>query len=230
MKKPFFDTFKNVRLNRILSLLGEEWFNKKTVLELGACYGDIGKELINLGAQLSFSDIRPEHLNSLSKNFPSCNIYEIDQNSYYNLNKKFDLVLHLGVSYHLVNWEEDLKNALQHTNCLIFETALFPYSPLENPNEIQYFDELDPSLYISYNKQFRRTNEQGLIECFNKLNVKYLRIDTPQMTTPYILDVEGQYLRFLYGWEEKSIPKNINYIENNTQYITSARQMYLLLK
>ena len=230
MKTLFYNTFQKTRLDRIFSLLGKEWFEGKSILELGAAHGDIGSKLIELGSEVSFSDIREEYLEEIFQNHPNnVNIYKIDQNLPYNLNKTFDLVLHLGVLYHLVNWENDLKNALNHTNCLILETEVSPF-PLENPNKIYHWRKTNDNPYISYNKQYKRIDEFNLIKNFKKLGVKYLRIDTPKMSTPYIYDAENDYVKFLYGWDKYSLPISLEHTKNNINYYISTRQMYLILK
>ena len=235
MNKDFYYTWKTNRVNRIIDLLGKEWFETKEILELGACTGQIGNEFKHLGANLSFSEINPKLLNNLQKTFPNCPVYKIDQNKLYNLNKKFDLVLHLGVLYHIENWEQDLECALNHTNFLILDTKVFPtLSP--STNTTLYKIENNDNPYVSFNKTYRYIDELSLIKLFNKLNVKYLRIDIPSMTTPYLLDsispLDGSknYLKFLYGWNTNSLPTNLTYIKDNNSYHTTTFQTYLILK
>lgn len=233
MKTYFYDKFQKNRLDRIFSLLGKEWFEGKDILELGAAHGDIGSKLIELGSDVSFSDIRKEFLKEILKKHPhsNTNIYKIDQNLPYDLNKTFDLILHLGVLYHLENWEEDLKNALNHTNLLILESIIYPY--LKDPSLVFNIESTNTSPYISFNKRYKEIDENSLIKCFNNLNVKYLRIDTPNMSTPFVFDYEKNYTRFLYGWNKDNLLQNPDwnkFEKNNKNYWTVPRQMYLILK
>ena len=75
MHFDFFTEHKNNRVQKIISIYGSDWFKGKSILELGACHGDIGIEFIKLGAEVTFCDIREENLNeiinSLRQNRPS---------------------------------------------------------------------------------------------------------------------------------------------------------------
>jgi 2-polyprenyl-3-methyl-5-hydroxy-6-metoxy-1,4-benzoquinol methylase len=228
MNRYFYDTWTENRLNRIISLLGKEWFEKKSILELGACYGDIGKQFIELGSHLSFSDIRPQFLNHLSNAYPGTNIYSIDQNQPYNLNQSFDLVLHLGVLYHIENWKEDIKNALNHTNMLILESIIYPF--IKGPEEVCYWDENNTNPYISFHKRYKEIDEKSFTTYLDSLDVKYLRIDTPSMTTPFVHDFNQDYVKMLYGWDSSNFNFPLEYDQNGKNYFIQPRQMYLILK
>tara|TARA_B110000285_G_C14899623_1_gene502583 strand:- start:44 stop:730 length:687 start_codon:yes stop_codon:yes gene_type:complete len=228
MNKPFYNIWTKNRLERIISLLGKEWFERRNILELGACYGDIGKQFIELGSHLSFSDIRPQFLNHLSNSYPGTNVYSIDQNKDYNLNQSFDLILHLGVLYHIENWKEDIKSALNHTNLLILESIIYPST--EDPEKVYHFDKDHRSPYISFHKKFKKIDEKSLITYLNSLNVKYLRIDTPSMTTPFMHDHGHHYQKMLYGWDSSKLNFPLEYIQNEKNYFLIPRQMYLILK
>lgn len=235
MQKDFYKVWKENRVNRIIHLLGKEWFEGKEILELGACSGAIGNEFRHLGADLSFSEVNPQFLKDLHNTFPNCPVYEIDQNKTYNLNRSFDLVLHLGVLYHIENWEQDLECALNHTNLMVLDTRIVPPQFLSSQKTHQ-LDPTNKNRYSSFNKTYRYIDESSLINCFNRLKVKYLRIDTPSMTTPYMLDntspLDGSrdYLKFLYGWDPNNLPPNLDYFKDNKHYHTTTFQTYLILK
>jgi 2-polyprenyl-3-methyl-5-hydroxy-6-metoxy-1,4-benzoquinol methylase len=131
----FGDFYNEWRLKRILKLeliFGTDWFNGKEILELACGYGHIGLYLESLGAKVTFSDSRKEHLDEVLKKNPNANVVCINQNEDWNLNKKFDLVIHFGVLYHIENWKKDLEISIKHGKFIALETAVNIYK-----NEVQ---------------------------------------------------------------------------------------------
>ena len=97
MNRVFYNDWVNSRVKQVLNVLGKDWFAGKSVLELGACYGDVGMELVRYGADVLFTDARPDNLSiipskhSFDDYTPA--ILTLDQNYYYNLNKYLKTVL-----------------------------------------------------------------------------------------------------------------------------------------
>ena len=127
MKKPWFKDYKQVRLNRIYSLFGLSWFKNKNILDLGCAHGDIGLDLYSLGANVTFSDVREEHLNSVKLKYPEAKTIKLDQNIKYCLDQNYDLVLHLGLLHHLENWQQDLECITNFTNLMVLEVRVYPH-------------------------------------------------------------------------------------------------------
>jgi hypothetical protein len=48
----------------------------------------------------------------------------LNQNRPWNLNRKFNLIIHWGLLYHLENWKDDLKHCLAHTNLICLESEI----------------------------------------------------------------------------------------------------------
>ena len=99
MKRVFYDEWKNKRVNKIENIFGRDWFCGKSVLELGAAHGDIGLHFLKLGADVLFADVRIEHLRTINQKLFELNhspkTIVLDQNKRYDLDRKFDLILHL---------------------------------------------------------------------------------------------------------------------------------------
>lgn len=133
-----YDAWREARINKILSIFGKDYFKDKTLLELGCGLGDIGRYFQTLGARVTFAEGRLEHVKEMKKRY-NIDAIELDQDVEWDLNKKFDVVLHTGVLYHLLNWKTDLKCTLAHGDVVILETEVanrtdknFVYSHREN--------------------------------------------------------------------------------------------------
>ncbi len=221
MKHLFYEDWTNKRVERLLGIFGKGWFNGKTVLELGSAHGDIGIELLKLGADVTFSDVRREHLESIVNKFKDVNfkprVQHINQNEPYDLKKKFDLVLHIGVLYHVANWQQDLECALNHTNTMILESAVSPSPDLKHP------------IYGPYGCKNPVLTQEGIEEHLTNLGCKFIRFDIPE------LDSRGQWLtteirnNHYYSWDQnriKDLPKTVWSGKDMDHY----RRYWLVLK
>lgn len=110
------------RVDRVVKLFGEDWFKGKNILELGACTGKVGKKFEELGAIVTYADARQTWLDQID----SDRKYRIDQNTEWNIGKKFDLIIHWSVLYHLGYWQRDLRCCMEHTDKMILETGVRP--------------------------------------------------------------------------------------------------------
>ena len=54
MKYLMYENWTKKRIDAILKQFGEDSFNRATMLEMGACHGDIGIEFMKLGADVAF--------------------------------------------------------------------------------------------------------------------------------------------------------------------------------
>ena len=127
-----YNRWRETRVRKLEQLFGSDWFKGKHVLELACAYGNIGLYLKNLGAIVTFADARQEHLDVVLEKDPTATTVLLDQDTNWDLNRKFDLILHFGVLYHINNWQQDLKSTLQHAPLVILESAVAKTS--------QYFD------------------------------------------------------------------------------------------
>ena len=120
----FYNEWRVKRVNKLVSLLGMDWFKDKKVLELGCAFGNIGFYLESLGANVTFSDGRQEVLNVVLKKDPLAKVILIDEDTDWELNDKFDLIIHFGISYNINNWKQDLINTIRHAKYIVYETAV----------------------------------------------------------------------------------------------------------
>ena len=228
MKSFCYDEWSKKRSKKIISILGKNWFRRKSILELGSCYGDIGIELLKLGSNVTFSDVREENLSEIRNKLLTVGfeptIENINQNNFYNLNKKFDLVLHLGVLYHIENWQQDLKCALSHTNMMILESSVYP-----EVKELEY--NFSHPKYGAYGCKEPYLTQESIEEELKNLGCKFIRFDDPSLNCDWnwIHNSTGM-LRNIYDWNHDDYFKGLyNDPGNDMMYITSFRRMWLIL-
>ncbi|KKL75414.1 hypothetical protein LCGC14_2055140 [marine sediment metagenome] len=119
-----YNEWRKTRIAKLVSIFGKDFFDGKDILELGCGWGDIGEKFIEMGATVTFCDVRQEHLDEVKKRMPNSITHMIDQDQPWNLDKKFDFVIHTGVLYHLSNWKQDLLCTLKHSNLIFLETVV----------------------------------------------------------------------------------------------------------
>lgn len=102
---------------------GRDFFRGKTVLELGCGFGHIGAALVEMGADVSFTDGRPEHIAEVRKRYPTAKAGVFDADGPWFLGR-YDVILHQGLLYHLRRWEGSLEDALAHCDHLILESEV----------------------------------------------------------------------------------------------------------
>jgi 16S rRNA G966 N2-methylase RsmD len=116
--------WRTKRISKILEIYNKEFFNNKNILELGCGYGDIGKEFISFGADVTFAEGRSSHCKILKEKFPTSEIINLNQNAAWDLEKRFDIVIHWGVLYHLTDWKSDLISTLKHSDLIFLESEV----------------------------------------------------------------------------------------------------------
>ena len=218
MKHLFYQDWTNKRVNRIVDIFGASWFSDKTILELGAAHGDIGIEFLKLGADVTFSDARYELLNSIGDRLSEFDFRPktelINQNVPYDLGKRFDLVLHLGVLYHIENWKQDLECALNHTNTMILESAVSPSPELKHP------------VYGPYKCKNPILTQEGIEAHLTDLGCKFIRYDSRELDCVGGWLMPGMKDNHFYSWNKNWIPAR----QTNKEDVSHYRRFWLVLK
>ena len=138
------------RMNGVKKYISSEYFKSKTLLELGCGHADIGNMFHDLGAIVTSSDVRKEHLETVKIRYPHINTLLIDGDND-SIKDKYDIILHWGLLYHLSEIEKHLENVSQQCNVLLLETEVC--------------DSDDKDFYIS-------TNENGFDQAFNNKGIR----------------------------------------------------------
>lgn len=135
------------RIGAIRDHYGPSWFAGRTLLEVGCGHADIGAAFAALGAVVTGSDARAEHLDVARRRHPEIAGWQVaDLDSEWPFDLGFDLVLHLGVLYHLADPEQALRRLLQSSGHIVLETEVS--------------DSSDPGFV-------RATDEEGYDQAFN---------------------------------------------------------------
>ena len=150
MFRGHYDNWRVSRMNGVKKYILPDYFNSKTLLELGAGYGDIGNMFYELGAIVTSSDVRPEHLHVINQKYPHINTLKIDCDND-SIQYKYDIIVHWGVLYHLKEIEIHLEKISQKCDILLLETEVS--------------DSNDNQFYVS-------TNEAGDDQAFNNKGIR----------------------------------------------------------
>jgi SAM-dependent methyltransferase len=118
------------RVAKTAQILGTAWFPGKRVLDVACGHGMNGKGLAALGADVLFTDARQHHVDVLKAD--GFNAEVMDNEKEWTVQGTFDLVIHWGLLYHVDNWKQDIRNAMEHTPLLCLETLI---STGSDPNE-----------------------------------------------------------------------------------------------
>ena len=229
MKELFYEEWANNRYEKIIKILGKKWFKGKKVAELACAHGDIGKKLMQCGADVHFSDINQVFLYKIGEEIYSlynreANLFSLDQNKPYTLDN-FDLVLHFGVLYHLENWKQDLECALQSTNLMFLETVVLPL----NSNYDEFNHTVNDAI-VEYDHNNIYGTQTGTIpvltqkrveQHLDKLGCKYICVKDQDLDTEWCTTHAGGFIRHLYSWDE-----NFEHPLDGTHY----RRFWIIMK
>lgn len=101
------------------------FFQGKTLLELGGGHAHNGNKFSELGAIVTTSDARSEHLEKVQELYPHLQTILIDgDDTTHPIPSKFDVILHWGLLYHLAEIEEHLKKIAGFCDVLLLETEV----------------------------------------------------------------------------------------------------------
>lgn len=150
MFRDHYDDWRNSRMNGVKKYINLDVFKSKTLLELGCGYADIGNMFYELGANVTSSDARKEHLENVRQKYPHIKTLLIDYDDT-TINDKYDIIIHWGLLYHLKEIDIHLEQVSKKCDILLLETEV------SDSDDIQF--------YIS-------TNEDGFDQAFNNKGIR----------------------------------------------------------
>ena len=115
------------RISAIVEHFGADYFRGRKLLELGAGHGDIGIFFHCLGADVTFGDARPEHLDVMRERYPSIPEQKFvlyDAEGDWPFEGAFDVVLNLGLIYHCDRWEKSIMDSSLAAKDMLIETEV----------------------------------------------------------------------------------------------------------
>jgi len=131
MRKGNFDlthytSWNRSRIHTILNYYGENFFRGKKMLEIGCGWADIGAYFESIGADVTVSDAREEHINVIKHRHPNLKCKVVDsENTVWSYDEpQYDAIIHFGLLYHLQNPSENLKMVCERCDNLIIETEV----------------------------------------------------------------------------------------------------------
>lgn len=230
--------WREKRIKTIIEHYGQKFFEDKTLLELGCGHGDIGATFASLGATVTCSDGREEHLIVLKKKHPHIKTVLADLDQEWPFESHYDIIIMMGILYHLRNHEDILKKVSSSTTYLVLETEVCDYA--DDTAVVKTYEEgYDQAL----NFNGCRPSEAN-IECIlNKCNMVYERIIDDRCNSSFhrydwLNQNTGKYdhgLRRFWFAHQKS-PINLfqkNYLNNYknklTDYLEYINNHYLKL-
>lgn len=131
-KERFLDHYPGwteKRIKVILKHYGAEWFKGKNVLELGCGFAMFGNFCHLLGANVTVSDARAFHLQTVMERYPYLRVVQADLNCEFPFkDRHWDLILHLGVLYHLEEFVKNLELCCAQCSHMVLDTAVIDSS------------------------------------------------------------------------------------------------------
>jgi hypothetical protein len=125
MFSEHYEGWRKSRMDGITKYISCDYFKNKTLLEVGCGYADIGNLFYELGADVTSSDARNEHLEIAQIKYPHLKILNIDADNDF-INDNYDIILHWGLLYHLNpdKLETHLENVSLKCDVLLLETEV----------------------------------------------------------------------------------------------------------
>jgi len=188
-----YDDWTRRRLSVIEAYFGgHQFFRGKHLLEVGCGYANIGAHFATLGANVLSTDARHEHLSVAKKLHPliQTKLFDLDQGFPQG---NFDIVLHLGVLYHLKDPLQHLAQALAtHSQAaFVLETEVC------NVENTEYVLRISEEGYDqAFNLVGGRPSTLAVEKVVSNVGREFTRLSQPDCNSGF----------HIYDWE----PENIN--------------------
>lgn len=220
---PFHNDYNQWRINRVRkmeSVLGRDWFKGKRVLELACGQGNISAYLKSLGADITASDARAQHLIHVEGMY-NINTLLIDQDQPWTLDEHYDLIVHFGVLYHLRNWKQDLECALKHTDMMFLESVVADTDDAYFEHQLAEAEEGGQNAFHGTGTVMSASNVERVIE---ELGYEWIRFDDADLNLP-------NRRLYQYDW---TVSNNIAGYETATSFedkpLYGGRRLWLIKK
>ena len=149
MFRHHYDDWIESRMNGVRKYVTPDFFTSKTLLEVGCGHAHIGNKFSEMGAIVTSSDARKEHLDVVNTLYPHIQTLLIDGDNM-EITDKYDIVVHWGVLYHLNEIETHLEIISKKCNVLFLET------------EVSDADDSDFRIMVDENGYDQAFNKKGI--------------------------------------------------------------------
>ncbi len=196
------------RIKGIIDFYGHKFMYYKKILDLGCGHGDIGGAMYRLGADILAVDARQEHLQMAGKKFPGLKTLKADLDREWPFpNKKFDVILDLGLLCHLRDYEAHLKSVCAATTHLILETAV---CDSDDPNTCIVSTENKNINDLSINGFSSRPSSSAIERVLTDAGMNFKRLDSAKFNAA----------NYVYDW----VP------QNNGETSLNKRRIWFAIK
>jgi cyclopropane fatty-acyl-phospholipid synthase-like methyltransferase len=109
-------------IEAIVDCFGDKFLNgSNSILEVGCGHGRIGRYLKeNYKVDITFSDARKLFLDVILEDFPTVKTKQVDLDQGWDFEPIYDIILHIGVLYHLMDPASALRQACTNTKKYLF--------------------------------------------------------------------------------------------------------------
>lgn len=188
--------WRQSRMNGLDKWLGHDFWKGKTVLEVGCGFADIGNTLHDRGAIVSCCDASESHIEHVKEKYPHLNSFVYDMDSPFEQVgtehcKRYDVVLHFGVLYHLASTNKHMDDICQYCDWLILETEVNDsdgdYVLIRNEGTL-YYDQ-------AYNGWASRLSAKHVEIALERNGMEYTRYDDSILNARF----------HIYDWPEQPV-------------------------
>lgn len=181
-----YDEWINSRFGVIMTamnnIFGNNFLHGKTLLELGAGYGDFGYKFYEIGMDVTCIEGRIENLTILKQKYPffTSNLGDMDKEL---IEKHYNVILHAGLLYHMKNIVQNLENCLKNCDIFILETENID-SDDDNDNIVMIYENASVQCAASSlinsdcTNYSSRTTRKFLENIFIQHNFKFILLDS----------------------------------------------------
>ncbi len=124
---PSYGPWRDRRCRKILELYGRGYFAGKKILELGSGHGDIGAFLARLGADVLCVEGRARNValaRAKHANLTGIRFVQFDLDQDFSRFGRFDLIVNLGLLYHLKNVDAHLRCCFALADEMVLESVV----------------------------------------------------------------------------------------------------------
>jgi hypothetical protein len=188
MFRGHYDDWIKSRLSAIKKYINVDFLKEKNLLELGGGHGHNGNEFYNLGCNVTSTDARSEHIKNGKIIYPYINFELIDCDNN-KINKKYDIILHWGLLYHLTEIENHLEDVCKNCDIILLETEV------SDSDDEKFFIKINEDGYDqAYNNKGIRPSPKYVEKVLSNNGFKFLMINDPIVNSSF----------HNYNWEVKN--------------------------
>jgi hypothetical protein len=193
-----YTNWNETRMRAINNYYPEDFFEGKTVLEVGCGWADVGNEISKLGADVTASDARWEHLEQVKLRHPhlATHVFDLENENWTFPEEHYDVIIHFGVLYHLSNPVQNLELISEHCSHLIIETEVLDS---DDPELIQLVEETQIWDQGAWGSAFSGTGckpSYGMVEA----TLKRQGMSVVPAPAPHLLNASTHH----YDWNRKN--------------------------